>query len=198
MAKKKEVKEVVITPEQQRIEKLCKKIFGGKCGYQRVNKNTEMGQLGASSSVCEIDKFSNIGRTLRYLGEKVYEEDGPMTLEIYDKSGKEGWAVADDELTYYIFVYNKVAYLVRSNWLWNLSLKLQQYIDGNQKIQKWVSGIKRTSSLKTKIEIEFGVPCLPISFEAELKSDGSKIDVLIDWKMAMNFLKMDIEKVKVS
>lgn len=190
-------KEVIIAPEHQRIEKLCKKVFGGKCGYQRVGKNTELALMGAASSIWEIDKFSTIGRTQRYLGEKIYEEDGPLTLEIYNKSGNDGWSITDDELTYYFFVYNKIAYMVRSNWLWNLSGRIQDYIIENQKIQKWMQGIKRSSSLKTKIEIDFGVPCLPVSFEAELKSDGSKLDVLIDWKVAMNYLKMDIEKIKL-
>ena len=193
----KKQKEVIIAPEHQRIEKLCKKVFGGKCGYQRVGKNTELALMGAVSSIWEIDKFSTIGRTQRYLGEKIYEEDGPLTLEIYNKSGKDGWSITDDELTYYFFVYDKIAYLVRSNWLWNLSERIQDYIIENQKIQKWMQGIKRSSSLKTKIEIDFGVPCLPVSFEAELKSDGSKLDVLIDWKVAMNYLKMDIEKIKL-
>ena len=87
--------------------------------------------------------------------------------------------------------------MVRSNWLWNLSGRIQDYIIENQKIQKWMQGIKRSSSLKTKIEIDFGVPCLPVSFEAELKSDGTKLEVLIDWKVAMNYLKMDIEKIKL-
>lgn len=190
-------KEIAIAPEHQRIEKLCKKVFGGKCGYQRVGKNTELAHMGVVSSIWEIDKFSTIGRTQRYLGEKIYDEDGPLTLEIYNKSGKDGWSITDDELTYYFFVYNKVAYMVRSNWLWNLSERVQDYIIENQKIQKWMRGIKRSSSLKTKIEIDFGVPCLPVSFEAELKSDGSKLDVLIDWKVAMNYLKMDIEKIKL-
>lgn len=190
-------KEVIIAPEHQRIEKLCKKVFGGKCGYQRVGKNTELALMGVASSIWEIDKFSTIGRTQRYLGEKIYEEDGPLTLEIYNKSGKDGWSITDDELTYYFFLYNKIAYVVRSNWLWNLSGRIQDYIIENQKIQKWMQGIKRSSSLKTKIEIDFGVPCLPVSFEAELKSDGSKLDVLIDWKVAMNYLKMDIEKIKL-
>ena len=190
-------KEVIIAPEHQRIEKLCKKVFGGKCGNQRVGKTTELALMGAVSSIWEIDKFSTIGRTQRYLGEKIYEEDGPLTLEIYNKSGKDGWSITDDELTYYFFVYNKIAYMVRSNWLWNLSGRIQDYIIENQKIQKWMQGIKRSSSLKTKIEIDFGVPCLPVSFEAELKSDGSKLDVLIDWKVAMNYLKMDIEKIKL-
>lgn len=193
----KKQKEIIIAPEHQRIEKLCKKVFGGKCGYQRVGKNTELALMGAVSSIWEIDKFSTIGRTQRYLGEKIYEEDGPLTLEIYNKSGKDGWSITDDELTYYFFVYNKIAYMVRSNWLWNLSGRIQDYIIENQKIQKWMQGIKRSSSLKTKIEIDFGVPCLPVSFEAELKSDGSKLDVLIDWKVAMNYLKMDIEKIKL-
>ena len=120
-----------------------------------------------------------------------------MILEIYNKSGKDGWSITDDELTYYFFIYDKIAYMVRSNWLWNLSGRIQDYIIENQKIQKWIQGIKRSSSLKTKIEIDFGVPCLPVSFEAELKSDGSKLDVLIDWKVAMNYLKMDIEKIKL-
>ena len=190
-------KEVIIAPEHQRIEKLCKKVFGGKCGYQRVGKNTELALMGVASSIWELDKFSTIGRTQRYLGEKIYEEDGPLTLEIYNKSGKDGWSITDDELTYYFFLYNKIAYVVRSNWLWNLSGRIQDYIIENQKIQKWMQGIKRSSSLKTKIEIDFGVPCLPVSFEAELKSDGSKLDVLIDWKVAMNYLKMDIEKIKL-
>lgn len=193
----KKQKEVIIAPEHQRIEKLCKKVFGGKCGYQRVGKNTELALMGAVSSIWEIDKFSTIGRTQRYLGEKIYDENGPMTLEIYNKSGKDGWSITDDELTYYFFVYDKIAYMVRSNWLWNLSGRIQDYIIENQKIQKWMQGIKRSSSLKTKIEIDFGVPCLPVSFEAELKSDGSKLDVLIDWKVAMNYLKMDIEKIKL-
>lgn len=190
-------KEVTIAPEFQQFERICKKIFGGKCGYQRVGKNTEMAQMGATCSVWEIDKFSTIGRTLIYLSEKVYEVDGPMTLEIYDKFGKDGWSIADDELTYYIFFYNKAVYKVRSNWLWNLSGRIQDYIIENQKIQRWMAGIKRSSSLKTTINIDFGVPCLPTSFEVELKSDGVRLDVLIDWKVAINHLKMDIEKVKI-
>ena len=108
----KKQKEIIIAPEHQRIEKLCKKVFGGKCGYQRVGKNTELALMGAVSSIWEIDKFSTIGRTQRYLGEKIYEEDGPLTLEIYNKSGKDGWSITDDELTYYFFVYNKIAYMV--------------------------------------------------------------------------------------
>lgn len=190
-------KEVTIAPEFQHLEKICKKIFGGKCGYQRVGKNTEMAQMGATSSVWEIDKFSTIGRTQIYLCEKQYEENGPLTLEIYNKSGQDGWSITDDELTYYLFFYQKNVYKVRSNWLWNLSGRIQDYIIENQKIQKWMSGIKRSASLKTTINIDFGVPCLPVSFEAELKSDGSKLDVLIDWKVAMNYLKMDIEKIKL-
>ena len=45
----KKQKEVIIAPEHQRIEKLCKKAFGGKCGYQRVGKNTELALMGAVS-----------------------------------------------------------------------------------------------------------------------------------------------------
>lgn len=198
----KKQKDTIIAPENQRVEKLFKKVFGGKCGYQVLSKKTEQAQMGATCTLWEIDKFSNVGRTQIYISEKHTGEDLTyMQLEIFKSNGEPGWSITDDEIKYYFFIGHKYAYQVRSPWLYSLAMTIQEYLEKDTKIKNWMDKIVKSGSKKITFIECFGVPSLPTEFEIELKCErngaGVKVLANIDWKYCINKLKMDIERIKL-
>ena len=188
--------------EFQYLEKLYKRVFGGKCGYQRWGKNTEEAKLGATGSLWEINKFATLGRSQINISEKFMNDDLPyMQLEIYKDGGEEGWSVADDEIEYYFFIGQKYAYKVRSCWIYGLALRIQDFLDEDQKIKQWLDKINKSGTKQVKFITKFGVPSLPTEIEIELKCErggnGLKILANVDWKQCMGKLKMDIERIKL-
>ena len=182
------------------LDKVYKKVFGGKCGPMRYGEKTEEFQLGITTSLWEINKFATLGRTQRYISEKVKDEEwNVLPLEIYKKDNP-GWSITD-ESDYYFFFGPKYVYKVRSCWIYNLAEKIKEVIDTPSDIRKWIQKVNKYGTKTFTINILFGVPCLPTSFEVEVsvdKRNGLDVVVNVDWKLCVNKLKMDIEKIKRS
>lgn len=178
-------------------DKVYKKVFGGKCGPQRYNEKTDEFKRGINVTLWEIDKFATLGRTQRYISEKISDKEWPrLRLEIYNKNNY-GWSITD-ESDYYFFFGPKYVYIVNSCWIYNLAEKIKEYIDSSKEIQKWINKTNKYSTKTFNIDLMFGVPCIPVNFDVELNMDkrnGLSIDVDIDWKVCSK-LKMNIEKIK--
>ena len=181
---------------QVTLDKVYKKVFGGKCGSQRYSEKTEEFKQGITTSLWEIDKFATLGRTKKEISEKLLEEDQSyLQLEIYKANGDAGWAITE-ESDYYFFISPKQIYKVRSCWLYMLSFVIREFIDEDKKIQEWIGKLTKSSSKQVKFIRNFGVPSLPTEFDIELKYDKGRVLANIDWKQCIK-LKMDIEKIKI-